>query len=314
MSDAKPRGRGSLFGALFLILLGAIFLYSNLRPEWDPWPLISRYWPLLLIVLGLGKLWDAMRARNAPPGTPPVRRSGEGVAIFVLILLVGIVFFRGHGQGYAGSRLAHEARSVEAQGAESVRVSMEMPAGELRISGGATKLLDADFDYTESDGAPDVSYDASGKEGTLRIEQHGSHPHVHVIGSSDDRWALRLNNDLVRDLQVEMGAGRGDLNLRGLALTNLSVEMGAGELTTDLIGDWKKDVTVRIEGGAGRATVRLPKDIGVRVRASGGIGSIDVSGLRSDGSYYVNDAYGKSPVTMNVTVEGGVGQIRLLGQ
>jgi len=310
MADQQPRPRGSLFGAFFLILAGALFLYSNLRPEWNPWPLISRYWPVLLILLGLGKLIDVLRTQNAPPGAPPLRRAGEGLAIFVLFLLLVTVFFRGH-RGYASSRLLHETKTVEAQGASTVRVNLDMNAGDLRITGGGDKLLDANFDYDESDGRPEVSYDASGTEGRLHVSQSGG---SHIIGRAgrDDTWALRLNNDLVRELRLEMGAGRGDLNLRGVQLTQLEVDMGAGELTTDLTGDWKHDVTVRIEGGAGRATVRLPKNVGVRVRAAGGIGSIDVEGLRRDGSYYVNNLYGKSPITMNVTVEGGVGQIRLL--
>jgi hypothetical protein len=309
MADDRPRGRGSLFGAALLIIVGVLFLYSNLRPEWNPWPWISSYWPVLLILLGLGKLVDAVRTRNLPPGAPPVRRSGEGLAIFVLIILLCFVFFRARGRGFShvGSRVAHESKSVDAQGADTVRMFVEMPAGDLRISGGATKLLDAEFDYDESEGQPEVSYDA--KEGRLKITQGGGHPH---IGNTRNNWALRLNNDVVRELNLEMGAGRGDLILNGTRLTKVDVQLGAGDLTTDLTGDWKQDVTVRLEGGAGRATVRLPKGVGVRVRASGGIGSIDVEGLRSEGGYYVNSAYGKSPVTMNVTVEGGVGQIRLI--
>jgi len=73
-------------------------------------------------------------------------------------------------------------------------------------------------------------------------------------------------------------------------------------------------VDVRIEGGVGSATVRLPNSIGVRVHAEGGIGSINVRGLQHRGDYYVNEAYGTSPITMNVNVEGGVGEIRLISQ
>jgi len=309
MPDNAPRSRGSLFGAAFLIILGSLFLYSNLQPEWNPWPWISRFWPVLLIALGLGKLFDALRARSLSPGTPAPRRSGEGFAILAVVLLLCLVFVGARRNGRWSTRLVHESKSVEAQGADTVRMSVDMPAGDLRIAGGAAKLLDADFDYSESEGRPEISYDSSGSDRRLSITQNGS-PH---IGRTENTWSLRLNNDEVRELRIEMGAGRGDLNLNGIRLSKLDVEIGAGDITTDLTGDWKQDVTVRIEGGAGRATIRLPRDIGVRVRASGGIGSIDVEGLRHDGDNYVNSAYGKSSVTMDVTVEGGVGQIRLIG-
>jgi len=47
------------------------------------------------------------------------------------------------------------------------------------------------------------------------------------------------------------------------------------------------------------------------VHASGGIGSIDTHGLKREGDEYVNDAYGKSPVSIKMNVEGGVGEITL---
>ena len=60
--------RGSIVGAFLLVGLGALFLYANLR-ELNPWPLVSRWWPLLLIFLGLGKLWDYFRQRSHPEAT-----------------------------------------------------------------------------------------------------------------------------------------------------------------------------------------------------------------------------------------------------
>jgi len=307
MTDDRSRQRGPLTGALLLIIAGLVFLYANLRPDWNPWPLISRYWPLLLIVFGLGKLWDALRTPSPPraPGLPPKRRrSGEAFAFFILLLLLAAAFYRGH----AGSRIVHETKSVEAQHASSVRASVDMPAGDLNISGGAAKVMDASFDYSEGEGKPEVSYDESGQDGHLSISQSGHGPH---FGHDENRWVLRMNNDALRDLKIQMGAGQGTLNLSGIHLTRLDVEIGAGEIIADLTGDWKQDVDVQVQGGVGSATIRLPRNVGVRVRAQGGIGSISVDGLRHDGEYYVNDAYGTSPVTMKVDVEGGIGEIRL---
>jgi hypothetical protein len=43
----------------------------------------------------------------------------------------------------------------------------------------------------------------------------------------------------------------------------------------------------------------------------GGLGSVDVRGLTKDDDRYVNTAYGKSPQTLRLTVEGGIGHIKL---
>ena len=49
----------------------------------------------------------------------------------------------------------------------------------------------------------------------------------------------------------------------------------------------------------------------MRVHATGGIGSINSGGLKRNGDEYVNDMYGKSPVTLRLDVSGGVGNIDL---
>jgi hypothetical protein len=110
---------------------------------------------------------------------------------------------------------------------------------------------------------------------------------------------------------VKQGAGRVNLTLAGLSLTRVDFDLGAGEVNVDLTGDWKSDLTANLNGGVGKATIRLPRDVGVRATAHGGIGSINAHDLKKDGDAYVNDAYGKSPVTLRVNVEGGVGEINL---
>jgi hypothetical protein len=57
--------------------------------------------------------------------------------------------------------------------------------------------------------------------------------------------------------------------------------------------------------------VKLPKNIGVVATVHGGLGSVDVHGLTKDDDRYVNTAYGKSPQTLRLTVEGGIGHIKL---
>jgi hypothetical protein len=61
----------------------------------------------------------------------------------------------------------------------------------------------------------------------------------------------------------------------------------------------------------GKATLQLPRDVGVRVVAHGGLGAINASGFSKEGDVYVNDAYGKSSVALRINVEGGVGEINL---
>jgi predicted membrane protein len=131
------------------------------------------------------------------------------------------------------------------------------------------------------------------------------------MGGSRSVWDLHLNNNVPMDMKVELGAGRVQLTLGTLSLTNLEVEMGAGETVVDLTGDWKNDLSARIRGGVGRVKIRLPRDVGVRVEPEGRIGAVNARDLRRDGRVYVNDAYRKSDVTLRIDVKGGVGETHL---
>ncbi|MDE3170862.1 MAG: hypothetical protein KGL75_12030, partial [Acidobacteriota bacterium] len=110
---------------------------------------------------------------------------------------------------------------------------------------------------------------------------------------------------------LEMGAGQAWVRPSGLKLTQLNVHMGAGQLDLDLTDLKPGNLQADVEGGAGQARIRLPKDEGVRVLASGGIGSINADGLTRQGDAYVNAAYGKSAQNIEMTVHGGVGEIDL---
>jgi hypothetical protein len=183
-----------------------------------------------------------------------------------------------------------------------------MKAGELKVGGGTTQLLNADFTYNVAEWKPEVTYDVKGEVGSLEVDQHGS-----STSSNDTKnsWDLRLSNDTPMELTVNMGAGRATLALGGMALSKLELNMGAGETIVDLTGHWKKNLSAHIQGGVGRATIRLPGEVGVHVVAHGGLGAINANGFRSQNDAYVNDAYGKSPVTLEIEVEGGVGEINL---
>jgi hypothetical protein len=82
--------RSSLVGAVLLVALGLLFLYSNVRPGLDPWPLLSRYWPLLLIFLGLGKVWDQFRPRDGSQAGRAWLSGGE-IAVILLLVIAGLL-------------------------------------------------------------------------------------------------------------------------------------------------------------------------------------------------------------------------------
>jgi hypothetical protein len=205
--------------------------------------------------------------------------------------------------------LTTDSKTVEAAGAEAVEVNLKMGAGELQVSGGAQALMEADFTYRTRRRPPEVDYRVAGPKGILTVRNRRSGGVV--FGGSKNEWDIRLNSRIPTDLSIDLGAGESTLDLADVDLRSLTVDMGVGEMKLDLRGRHDRDLEVTIDGGIGSGTIYLPREVGARVRVDGGIGSVEAHEFGKNGHVYTNDAYGKSPVTIDVSIDAGIGSIDL---
>ena len=66
------RNRGeSLTWGILILTLGIVFLIGNFRPEWHVWRNIWKFWPVLLIVMGVNKLLRYFSADSSAGAGPP---------------------------------------------------------------------------------------------------------------------------------------------------------------------------------------------------------------------------------------------------
>jgi hypothetical protein len=215
----------------------------------------------------------------------------------------------GAGACVATGELREETQTVELGEAESVELDLDIGAGELIVQGGARELMEGYFVYNIERWKPEIDYSVTGSRGTLKVKQ--GECHGMAVGKTRNKWNISVNNDIPLDINVDFGAGEGNLDLRGLILNSLKIDMGVGELKVDLSGEQKQSLDVSLDGGVGSATIYLPVDVGVRVMVDGGIGSVNARGMIKRRDAYVNDAYGKTEVTIDVDVDAGIGSIDL---
>lgn len=227
--------------------------------------------------------------------------------------------------------MRNETEEVPLGSESSVRVDIEIAAGEINIHGGAAELLEAEFTYNVDELKPEVSFSG----GTLSVQT----PDVEGVGSLVDideyryEWDLHLNDDVPMEMTLRMGAGRADLDIGSLSLTRLDfdagagdinldlsntaflsrldVDLGAGDTTIDLTGDLQSDLDATVRGGVGKLTLQLPRDVGVRVDIDSALTNINTRDMTRDGNAYVNDAYGESSTTLRIDIDAGIGEINL---
>jgi hypothetical protein len=255
------------------------------------------------------------------------------VSVVGLLMLIFISFaLAACNEGARVGDLQTETQTVELSDADSVDVEIQMGAGNLEVSGGASELLEATFTYNVEELNPQATY----SNGRLEIKDSDVDESIRSLFDLDEyrnEWDLRLNDATPMEMNINLGAGRSNLDLSTLALTSLTMDGGAGEIvldlsdsqslgrldfrigvgnsTIDLTGEWQDDLDARIEGGLGQLNLRLPSDVGVSVQVNTGIGAVEATGLTQNGDTYTNDAFGVSDVTLHIDVEGGVGQINL---
>lgn len=224
------------------------------------------------------------------------------IAISIVVLTAGCGIFTGG--------LKKDDFTIEKDKAEELELEVNIGAGELNISDGADEWAEGTFEYNHKKFKPDVSYKLKGEKGTAVIKQGKGLFGNMKFGEIKNNWDISLNNDIALDLFINAGASDTNIDLSELNLTNLEVNAGVGDVTVDLSGEWEQSFDAVIHMGVGETTIILPKDIGVKIETSNGIGDTDVSGLISKGDgIYVNEAYEDAEVIINLQMELGIGDV-----
>jgi len=173
-----------------------------------------------------------------------------------------------------------ERRSVELEGAESVRTDLSMRTGDILVGGGAENLMDATFTYNVPQWKPEVSYRGLALQKELTVEQ----PDVPgpTFGKVRNDWEILLNDDVPTDFSVSDSSGDGNLDLESLSLKNLFLEFSSGDVAADLGGEKPLLEEVTIDSSSGDVGVDMTGDysspMGLEVDMSSGDLVMDMSG------------------------------------
>jgi len=257
--------RGSIFGALLLISIGALFLWANLDPSVHPWYLIGRYWPVLIIFWGFSKLVDYLLLRGTPEAGRAVRLGAGDIIALIFILLVGTALTqatrRGFWNGIIGVGVEDEdwARWLgnRYQFTEKLEQEIKTP-GVLNLSNlrGSVTVIAQEGDRIQASVlktifAPDEAQAARrAQELEVSLEP--------VAGGYELRWKtpreLRglaradLELRVPKQLSAKVETRRGDVRVAGLT-GDVSISLASG--TTEVTGI-KGSVQVQVRGGSAR--------------------------------------------------------------
>jgi hypothetical protein len=233
--------------------------------------------------------------------------------------------------GYQQVQAQHTtSQSLDLKNVKTLQADIQINAGTLKVTAHNTTKADARFTYTKDAWKPQVKYNGEPGQGTLSIKQP-KEENTNMKDKDRNDWDIILPQGVATNLKLRMGAGETNVDLRGAKLnrvvmdagagefnmnlantsvSELDVNAGVGEVNLDLSGKRNNSLKASINGGIGSLNLVLPRETGVRVKVNG-LGGLDNSGFKKQGGYYVNEAYGKTPHSLEITINGGLGNVDL---
>jgi len=251
--------------------------------------------------------------------------------VFSMFLLSSCEFSSSSNE--ASGEVRQVSQAIQRDEVESVRTSIAISAGRLTVRGGANNLVDTEISFSNSDWEPEIEYTSSGNTGRLRIEQPETRGiDLNFNDEFTNDWLIQLNDEVVQDLELSVGAGETDIDLRGLQLNYVDIDAGVGEhsinladtsvprvnlnagvgeVSVDLSGKWNNDLRAEFNGGIGELNLLLPADVGIRMEVNGALGAINAPELRKNGRVYTNELYGQSEYVLELEIKAGIGTVNV---
>jgi len=274
---------------LILVVLGILFLLENLGVvSAGIWGIIWRFWPVLIILIGLNILWG----RRHPGAMLAIT-----AVLLVAVVIAGVLIQRNQGTGMTSF-------SYPLQAVERSDVTVEFGAGDVVLGS-----LPADsLNLVEGAGSQRVSSDlrTSGSSAILRLSTQSNFP----FAGSAFRLEANLTQRIPIELTIKSGASRNNLDLTQLKVTRLRVETGASDVDLKMPAA-AGVVDASVKAGVADISISIPQGVAARITTSGGLSTFRVDTARfprSDG-YYQSADYSTATNRIDLRVDVGLATV-----
>jgi hypothetical protein len=302
--NERPRYQGlSIVGPFLLIGLGIIIFLQQLgRLEWSIWDIAFRFWPLLIVAVGV----DILIARRSFLGAL------AGLVI-LLALLFGGIYLMGPGPA-RGTPLSSEKVAYPLQQAASAEFDLSSDAGKIQVGPlpeSSVNVIEGTLGRTVSGS---VTADHKVADGKAVVSIHSEWPRAYVFSRGDEfLWDLYLARAIPLDIRLSMGAGEIIANLADLRPTSVDAKLGAGHIS--LVLPSKGDLNVSVSVGAGAVEISLPKDAPMSVQCTTGVGNCNLpNGSGFWNRSYTSPEYDGAEFHIQIHISMGVGEASVTWQ
>lgn len=313
-------------GAVILIALGLLFLLNTTGiVGWGIWLYIFRFWPLILILIGIKIMLPKNQITNILMGS----------IYLIVVIFVGLssyyfaigqkvpIFSNAFTNCFLNNCNA-PSNSIYSQ-ADSIVTKAEYPQISekiLNLTVAATKLTIGD---TNSDNYFQIrsQYPSNQSKPTIQSKLQDG-----ILTTTFDNTKIQYNTiwgyqspnsditigqiGIPTNIDLKLGAGQTNMVLDETTMKSIDASVGAGDLNITLSGNAIPQ-DMQLEVGAGKISLHIPETVGLKVNYSLGLGAIhigteSVSGIVGNTEYKTAN-YDTVAKKINITASVGVGEL-----
>lgn len=335
--------KNGLFWGIFLLTLGVLFLARRAGMLDIDWHSLVNLWPVLLILAGVNLILERR-------GNPAAFVTTVMLAVAVPTTLFGFLSHnRNHDEfnmrwhdddddddsgnndsdddntddDYQSEREHRDSENTRIQ-TNTFAETMDVDTREavLKLSGGAgrftisdpsTELIKADTKQTSGSYSMSVDRDETTHIPTIELKPTDEDQHIDLKdGKFENRVDVHLNATPVWTMDVALGAGQGDLDLSAYAVKSLKIGAGAAEL--DLKLGARADLSeIKLNVGAASVTVRVPKEVGCRIKKDGALNLEQLDDFTDvGGGEFESPGYDASKKKITIRFDGGISRFKVV--
>jgi hypothetical protein len=303
----KEKGyRPSILGPLILITAGILLLLNQAgRLPWTIWGTLWRFWPVIIILIGIEILVGVSRSTV-------VYIAGLIIAAVVLVAVVVFALYVGERPGPPGPPGRTERIVEPMRDANRGRIELDFAVGTLEVGALADSpnFVEGEIEYSRYSQSVQKVYSVRDGQATLSLEARSRSMPFWLPGDVGERWELRFTPDIPLELEVDAGAATAELDLTDLWVTQVDFEGGVGR-TTIAFPAAVASTEGSISGGVGEITLQIPEHVGARIRVDRALTAVRVENARfvRSGDEYVSTNYTTAENKLEMTVESAIGAI-----
>jgi DUF4097 and DUF4098 domain-containing protein YvlB len=255
------RRRRSIFGGMLLILIGVLFLLHEHLPELGMWHLFSRYWPVLLILWGLAKLFDTLAADRTGETKPPLVTGGEMALVVVLLLvaagMISVDWIHrknpdfSWGEGWFSQKYSMTEEFPVQSVPPSSEIHISTYRGNITVYADESKALRV-IGYKTATASSQSQAQKRAEQASVSIRSVAGGYDIQPTNPERGNGAVRVDLEVHAPKQASITAksDRGDINVSDVSgAANVSTESGGIE-----VHGAGGDVTAQLHGGDARVS------------------------------------------------------------